>query len=554
MVFAENDILPVRVMGLHSLTYCERLYYLEEVENILIADERVYAGRNFHDDIRVDNLDIGRIETFEYTSEKLGLTGKVDRLQKRDGIWVPYEYKIGRSKTSGTVKEAWESDAIQLTAYAMLIEESSGRFLEEGRIKYRRDNTLVKIQFNDEIRQKTLATINRAKAIRNEVHRPPVAENANLCVRCSLAPVCLPEENRSLEINDYDAARLFVPHREKETIHITGYKTRVSKKGETIEVIKIDDEDKPAKTKLPVNEIESIILHGSISISAQLIAFLAFQKIPIHWFTMGGNYIGGLNSNAGTPQRKIRQYEALTDGKTRFYLTKKLAIGKCETQLRYILRATRKKERAISQIDAIEGMRQNIKKMGSADNIDSIRGYEGTIARIYHQIIPTLLITDVPAHMYPDGRSKRPPKDRYNAIQSFLYSLLYKSVFQAIIAVGLDPDFGFYHTPRSSASPLALDVMELFRTPICDIPLVGSVNRLSWDIKEDFDVTSEKVWLSESGRKKAITIFETRLNDTWKHPILGYSLTYYRMIEMETRFLEKEWSDQAGMFATARMR
>jgi CRISPR-associated protein Cas1 len=545
---------PVRVMGLHSLTYCERLYYLEEVENILIADERVYAGRNFHEEIRVDNLDIGRVETFEYTSEKLGLTGKADRLQKRDGIWIPYEHKIGRSKTLGKEKEAWESDAIQVTAYALLIEEASGRIIEEGRVKYRRDNVLVKLQLTDQLRQKTLATIERAKKIRSEVHRPPVTENANLCVRCSLAPVCLPEENRSLEMDDYEAARLFVPHREKETIHITGYKTRVGKKGETIEIIKNDDDDKPEKTKFPVNEIESIILHGSVSISAQLIAFLSWQKIPIHWFSMGGSYIGGLNSNAGTPQRKIRQYEALTDGKIRFYLTKKLTIGKCETQLRYILRATRKNERAISQIEAIEAMRQNLKKMAEADNVDAIRGYEGIIARVYHQIIPTLLIPEVPAHMFPNGRTKRPPKDRYNAIQSFLYSLLYKSVFQAIIAVGLDPDFGFFHTARSSASPLVLDLMELFRTPICDIPLVGSVNRMSWDIKEDFEVTSEKVWLSESGRKKAITIYETRLNDTWKHPVMGYSLTYYRMIEMEARFLEKEWSDQAGLFARARLR
>ena len=545
---------PVRVMGLHSLTYCERLYYLEEVENILIADERVYAGRNFHEEIRVDNQDIGRVETFEYTSEKLGLTGKADRLQKRDGVWIPYEHKIGRSKTSGTEKDAWEPDKIQVTAYALLIEEASGRMLPEGRIKYRRDNTLIKVELNEEIRHKTLATIERAKEIRKEIHRPPVAENANLCVRCSLAPVCLPEENRSLEDNDYDAARLFVPHREKETVHITGYKTRVSKKGETVEIIKNDDYDKTEKVRFPVNEIESVNLHGAVSISAQLISFLSYQKIPIHWFSGGGTYIGGLNSNPGTPQRKIRQYEALTDGKIRFYLTKKLAIAKCETQLRYILRATRKSDRAIGQLEAINGMRENLKKMAEVDNVDAIRGYEGSIARIYHQIIPTLLLPEVPNHMFPNGRTKRPPKDRYNAIQSFLYSLLYKSVYQAIIAVGLEPDFGFFHTARSSASPLVLDIMELFRTPICDIPLVGSVNRLSWDIKEDFEITSEKVWLSDNGRKKAITIYESRLNDSWKHPVLGYSLTYYRMIEMETRFLEKEWSDQAGLFARARLR
>jgi CRISP-associated protein Cas1 len=37
----------VRVMALHALAYCERLFYLEEVEEIRIANDAVYAGRAF---------------------------------------------------------------------------------------------------------------------------------------------------------------------------------------------------------------------------------------------------------------------------------------------------------------------------------------------------------------------------------------------------------------------------------------------------------------------------------------------------------------------------
>ena len=106
--------------------------------------------------------------------------------------------------------------------------------------------------------------------------------------------------------------------------------------------------------------------------------------------------------------------------------------------------------------------------------------------------------------MIPIGRSKRPPKDRYNAALSFLYSLLFRSVNQAIIAVGIDPTIGFYHTPRTSAEPLILDIMELFRVTLCDMTLIGSVNRMMWDVKNDFLVTKEKVWLSDTGKRKAI--------------------------------------------------
>lgn len=38
----------VRVTVLHARLYGERLFYLEEVEEIRAADEAVYAGRTLH--------------------------------------------------------------------------------------------------------------------------------------------------------------------------------------------------------------------------------------------------------------------------------------------------------------------------------------------------------------------------------------------------------------------------------------------------------------------------------------------------------------------------
>ncbi len=42
---------PLRIMSLHALAYCERLFYLEEVEEMRVADKRVYAGRRLHVEI-----------------------------------------------------------------------------------------------------------------------------------------------------------------------------------------------------------------------------------------------------------------------------------------------------------------------------------------------------------------------------------------------------------------------------------------------------------------------------------------------------------------------
>jgi CRISPR-associated protein Cas1 len=155
--------------------------------------------------------------------------------------------------------------------------------------------------------------------------------------------------------------------------------------------------------------------------------------------------------------------------------------------------------------------------------------------------------------LYFDGRNRRPPKDPFNALLSFGYSLLYKDCVSALIVVGLDPSFGFYHRPRSSAYPLALDLMDLFRVIIWDIPLIGSVNRKQWT-QDDFSITKHKVWLNNSGRKKAIKIYEGRKQEKWKHPVLNYSLSYARTLELEARLLEKEWTGTHGLFAKLRLR
>jgi CRISPR-associated protein Cas1 len=96
--------------------------------------------------------------------------------------------------------------------------------------------------------------------------------------------------------------------------------------------------------------------------------------------------------------------------------------------------------------------------------------------------------------------------------------------------------------------------MELFRLLVWDIPVIGSINRHQWNEDEDYDVTKGRVWLSNTGRRKAIALFERRLEETWKHPVVRYSLSYARLMELEARLLEKEWTGAPGLFAKMRIR
>ena len=269
---------------------------------------------------------------------------------------------------------------------------------------------------------------------------------------------------------------------------------------------------------------------------------------------MTGYHMGSMVASAGQVQRRIRQYRALTDEATCLRLAKALAHAKIEGQHRYLLRASRGGATCAKIFcDRLKESRMRCEDADVGDR-DSLRGHEGMAAVHYFEALRILLGDQVAPAFRFDQRNRRPPKDRFNALLGFGYGLLHTAVMCAVLAVGLEPAFGFFHTPRSAAYPLVLDLMELFRVTLWDLVVIGSLNRNQWDPDKDFTVTKTKVWLSDDGRKKAIALFESRLEETWKHPIVDYSLSYARTLELEVRLLEKEWTGEPGLFAQARLR
>ena len=75
-----------------------------------------------------------------------------------------------------------------------------------------------------------------------------------------------------------------------------------------------------------------------------------------------------------------------------------------------------------------------------------------------------------------------------------------------------------------------------------------------WNDSSLFYISPGHVWLSETGKKQAIQLFEGRLCETFKHPHTGTSVEYARIVELECRLLEKEWSGYPGEFGKMRLR
>ncbi len=537
------------VASLHALAYCERLFFLEEVERIRIADAAVYAGRELHVGIAPD--DPGEVERLSLESEELGLRGALDVLRRRDGELIPYEHKRGRSAGDKGARAAWHSDRIQLGAYSLLVEKARGVTVREGRVRYHADSATVRVPIDAELRAEVVSSIARANELRRSIDRPPVTDNARLCVRCSLAPVCLPEEARLAGDPALTPLRLLPAHPTGETVHVTDQGATVGRSGNELRIRTKEGDE----TKIPIVEVGQVVLHGFAQISTQAIRLCAEREIGVHWQTMGGGVIASLAPGAAPAQRHLRQFAALADEHRALALAKRLVAAKLEGQLRYLLRATRSQsERTASTTAAVESLRSALRGVSRASNREGLLGYEGHGAAAYFGAFPDLIDACLREDFAMDGRNRRPPKDRVNALLGFGYSSLYREVLAAIIAVGLHPGLGFYHQPRSAAHTLALDVMEIFRVPIVDMAVVGAINRRTFDPVADFRCVPGQVLLSETGRTKLIEVFERRKVDQWKHPVTKYSLSYVRMIELEVRLLEKEWMGEGGLFANLRLR
>lgn len=537
----------LRVMALHALVYCERLYYLEEVEEIRVADERVYAGRTLHEAMEEE----GPFVTMGLEDEGLGLRGKLDALRRRDGRLIPYEHKRGRSMRGDSGPEAWETDRVQLGAYALLLEAATGEIVEEGRVRYHADRALVRVPITPALRASVERAISRAAELAGTTERPPVTTSERRCVRCSLAPVCLPEESRAAREPERPVTRLFPIDDDRQPLHVFAHGARVGRRGTELRVEPREGEP----TCAPIRRVRSLNVHGYSSVSAQALQLCGAHGVGVHWFSASGWYAGSFYRDDHAVQRRIRQYEALREPGLCLSLARRLVHARAEGQLKYMLRATRGMDREAEGVeDHVSVIRRALGQIPAADSPERLLGLEGQAAAAWFAVLPSLVAPGVDSRLVPRGRSRRPPRDRFNALLSFGYGVLLRELVQAIRAVGLEGAFGFYHRPRTSAPPLALDLMELFRVACVDVPVLGAVNRSHFDADADFRDGGGQVWLSQSGKKKLVSLLERRMHDQWRHPVLRYSLSYRRHVELEVRLLEKEWSGEPGLFARARMR
>lgn len=105
---------------------------------------------------------------------RLGLVGKPDYLVQRGRQLIPVEVKPGRR-----AHEPYDADVMQLAAYCLLVEETTGIRPAYGLLRYR--ERTFRIPFEPALRQTVLETLSR---MRCDLRRPSVPRSHEEPARC----------------------------------------------------------------------------------------------------------------------------------------------------------------------------------------------------------------------------------------------------------------------------------------------------------------------------------------------------------------------------------
>ena len=180
---------PVLISMLEHFSYCPRQCALIHLDQSF--DENIYTlrGRLAHSNVHqagTRSAGGARIEhSLPLWSKRLGLVGKADAVEFRDGVPYPVEHKIGK------LKRDRHAD-LQLCAQALCLEDMTGRDVPVGAVYHIRSRRRREVEFTPELREEVCETVVAIRDLlsRDSLPRPP---NDRRCRRCSMARSCLPD-------------------------------------------------------------------------------------------------------------------------------------------------------------------------------------------------------------------------------------------------------------------------------------------------------------------------------------------------------------------------
>lgn len=499
---------------LNTYLFCPRLLFLEAVLGCQGSNIESEEGRWLHDKLASEEVYL--------ESQSLGLCGKLDVYREEGGI--PIEYKRGQPLPDGS---PWQGHQVQLCAMGLLLEAVEGRSVEIGYIWYQGSRQRLTIDLsNPVLREKTLDTLAAATTLLSTsvpTKLPEPITNRKACLGCNQYRNCLPDEWMGTA-PPQEAKTILAPHVEGQPIYIDKAGCKLSVRDGSL-VIQHNDE----KQTVGLSRINQLVIQQAAHCSSSLLQACMEKGIAVAFLDYAGKWKGCLTAAPGRNVLvRTQQYQQFQNDETRLQLAKILVQAKITNQRVWIRRHLSKEHLSA------EALRRALNTIENMDSLDQLMGLEGEAARQHYAALEAMLGDD-PALTWM-GRHKHPSPDPINSLLSFGYSILMNQVVTGCHLAGLDPFLGFYHGMKHGKPSLALDLMEIYRTPVVDSVVLGFIKRGQCD-GDDFEIEGSRCTMKETVRKAYVKALFERLREPVKHPVFGYPCTYQRAIHVEARLL-----------------
>jgi CRISPR-associated protein Cas1 len=309
--------------------------------------------------------------------------------------------------------------------------------------------------------------------------------------------------------------------RQLNTLYVTTEGAWLRKDGANI----VMEVEKEARARVPVHMLESLVCIGRVAVSPQLLGFCSEQGISICYLTPNGKFLARVEGPvSGNVLLRREQYRRSDDPARCASVVRHLLAGKIHTQRAVLARGWRDHGDKLTDVPAFQHALKRLKRIPQRllieSDVDVLRGLEGEAAQAYFGVFDQLIRADSPMLRF-GGRNRRPPRDAFNALLSFLYTLLTHDCRSALETVGLDPAVGFLHRDRPGRPSLALDMAEEFRPLLGERLALSLINRKQLNQSDFRQMENGAVLLKDDARKAVLVAYQERKREELQHVFIG---------------------------------
>jgi CRISPR-associated protein Cas1 len=322
------------------------------------------------------------------------------------------------------------------------------------------------------------------------------------------------------------------------TLYVTAPESYLRLDNDTLRV----EVDREARLRVPLHHLSAVVCFGHVNLSSPLMHRLAEEGKALVLLDANGRFKARLEGEtSGNVLLRRAHHQALDRADFVLELARTVVAGKIRNQRQVLQRGAReaKLEAEALQLDrAVNDLAASLRALPGAADLDTVRGIEGEAARGYFAALNLLVRPDRRELFSMNGRSRRPPRDRMNALLSFLYSMWMNDCRSAVEAAGLDPQMGFLHALRPGRAALALDLVEEFR-PFADRLALTLVNRGQLAGQDFVEREGGAVLLDGDARKAVVVAYQERKKEELTHALLAETVPLGLVPLVQARLLAR---------------